>query len=69
MGRTIGNNTTWSELDLKLAVQEAQGNYERLCAAQEDESSDRLDIAVSKAKHELTEAYRALKDYAADMAS
>ncbi len=60
---------TWGEMELKLAVQEAQGKYEKLCAVQEGEHSPHIASAIATAKEELDEAYRALKDYDADMAS
>lgn len=56
-------NMTWEELDLKLAVQEAQGLYEKLSGELEEGHSDRLGIAVFNAKRKLDLAYQELKEY------
>jgi hypothetical protein len=59
-------NYTWEQLDLKLAVQEAQGTYEKLCAEKEEDSTNRLDPAVRYSKQALDKAYRELKAYNED---
>ena len=56
-------SSAWEEMELKLAVQEAKGEYEKLLGQQGEGHSDRLDTAVWKAGIAVEEAYHNLKKF------